>query len=231
MCLYGDPNLPRKVVQNVINFIHDFLISVFIPSLKKDILLILKRENISNSILYEINQCFDQHSTIFESVETESKQFQLLRQRGFIDFKKLTIGTSLEETIVENDILLVPKTVHGVYIPLRESLKFFLEIPGLFNQILDYIKKLMQESNILTNIMQGDLWINKYSNDLSNDIFLPLYIFFDDLEVGNPLGSHAGANKFAAIYASIACLPPHIASRLDSILFSSLMYSSDKVKF
>lgn len=79
--------------------------------------------------------------------------------------------------------------------------------------------------------MQGDLWINKYSNDLSNDIFLPLYIFFDDLEVGNPLGSHAGINKFAAIYASIACLPPHISSRLDSIIFSSLMYSSDRVKF
>lgn len=34
----------------------------------------------------------------------------------------------------------------------------------------------------------------------------------------------------AAIYASIACLPPNIASRLDSILFSSLLYSSDKVE-
>lgn len=117
LCLYGDPNLPRKIVDDVMKFIHDFLISIFVPSLKSDILSILKRENISNSVLYEINQCFDQHGKIFETVDTESKRFHLLRQRGFIDFKKFPIGITLEEKIVDNDAVLLPETVHGVYIP------------------------------------------------------------------------------------------------------------------
>ena len=46
--------------------------------------------------------------------------------------------------------------------------------------------------------------------------------------MGNALGSHAGTNKFGAIYAAIACLPPHIASKLCSIIFSALFYTSDK---
>lgn len=34
LSLYGDPNLPRQVVGDVINFIHDFLLNIFVPSLK-----------------------------------------------------------------------------------------------------------------------------------------------------------------------------------------------------
>lgn len=131
---------------------------------------------------------------------------------------------------MKNNIVLVPRTLSGICIPLRESLKYFLEIPSSFNEIMQYVSKLKQETHILSNILQGDLWKNKYADKIRNDIVLPLYLFFDDLEVGNPLGSHAGINKFAAIYVSIACLPPHIASRLHAILFSSILYSSDKNK-
>ena len=118
--------------------------------------------------------------------------------------------------------------LYGVYIPLGESLKLFLEIPGLYRQIMQYIKKVSEESHIITNIIQADLWKKNYSQQFINDIIFPLYIFIDDLEVGNPLGSHAGTNKFAAVYATIACLPPHIASRLKSILFCTLARSEDK---
>ena len=52
------------------------------------------------------------------------------------------------------------------------------------------------------------------------EIILPLFIYSDDIEVGNLLGSRVGVNKFWAIYAFIACLPPNIASQLDLILFS-----------
>ncbi|OXU27802.1 hypothetical protein TSAR_006192 [Trichomalopsis sarcophagae] len=57
---------------------------------------------------------------------------------------------------------------------------------------------------------------------------LPIYLFNDDLEVGNAFGSHAGNLKFGALYASIACLPPRIASRLISIVLTLLVNSKDK---
>lgn len=70
----------------------------------------------------------------------------------------------------------------------------------------------------------------KICKNATNEIVLPLYIFFDDLEVGNPLGSHAGTNKFGIVYASIACLPPHIASKLNNIIFSTIFHAEDKKK-
>lgn len=117
--------------------------------------------------------------------------------------------------------------MYGINIPLQQSLKFFLEIPGILQQILDYIQQLSKPTEIITNIMQADLW-TKYAQKFAGEIVLPLYIYYDELEVRNALTSHAGTNKFGAVYASIACLPPHISSRLDSIIFSTLVYADEK---
>lgn len=67
------------------------------------------------------------------------------------------------------------------------------------------------------------------SND--NRIVFPLFLFFDDFECGNALGSHSGINKLGAIYALVPCLPPHMVSQLSSILLVSLFYSSDRKIF
>ena len=96
--------------------------------------------------------------------------------------------------------------MYGVHIQLRRSLKLFLEIPGMFNQILEYMQKLSKETNIITNIIQAELWTAKYSVQVLNDLVLPFYIFFDNLEVGNPLGSHSGKNKFCAVYGLLPAI-------------------------
>ena len=90
------------------------------------------------------------------------------------------------------------------------------------------MKTLSAEEYIKSNIIQANLWKNNYCEKFVNCVVLPLYIFYDDLEVGNPLGPHAGVNKFGAVYASIACLPAGIASKLNSILFTMLVRSQDK---
>lgn len=227
LMLYGNPALPRKIVDIVIDFIQNFIAAVYLPSLKKDVLEALKDENISGFSLFKLNQCFERHSKIFDAVSTEPKRFNLLRRKGYVDPQEFDLGFKFTEKLVGNDILLVPKTMK---VPLRNSLKLFLEIPGLFGQILGYMRNLSKESYIISNIIQSNLWSTVYSDITPETILLPLFIFYDDLEVGNPLGSHAGVNKFGAVYALIGCLPPNIASRLKSILFSTLVHISDKKK-
>lgn len=88
--------------------------------------------------------------------------------------------------------------------------------------------------------MQGSLWLEKYAQlhalkKLSGErplrsILLPLYIYFDEMEPGHALSSRAGTNKFGAVYASLACLPPYLASKLNSILFSTHAYAGDIAK-
>lgn len=60
---------------------------------------------------------------------------------------------------------------------------------------------------------------------------MPFKLFFDDFEARNALGSHAGVNKFGAVYGMIDCLPPKLKSKLDSIHLISLFYSEDRKDF
>lgn len=230
LTLYADPIIPRKIVQVFVDFMDSFIRNVFLSSIKKDILEALRNENISDSSRRAIDECFYKHSKIFEEVATEPKRFTFLKRKGFIDHEEFVVGQIFSQKCVGNEILLVPEVMYGIHVPLRKSLKLFLQIPGLLNKILQYIKDLSEEFTIITNIMQGDLWLKKYAKMFSKTIVLPLYVFYDELEVGNPLGSHAGKNKFGAVYVSLACLPPYIVSRINSIIFSTLVHAGDKKK-
>ena len=79
----------------------------------------------------------------------------------------------------------------------------------------------MQELQIntgdLTHFLQGSLWLLKYVPKNVGKLVIPLYLYFDEFEVGNALGSHAGEQKLGGVYVSIACLPPHLASKLSNI--------------
>ena len=230
LVLYGDSSLPRKIVQVVLDHLNDFICKAFIPTLQINITTILKRQNVPYSTITEIENCFNKYCNVLDNVKTEPKRFQILRTKGYIDPEEFMIGNTFGEDLVGNDLLIVPKKVYGTYVSLKKTMKLFLEIPGMFDQIMKYLQKLRQETHIITNIVQGGLWLEQYSKKFFNELVLPFYISYDDLEVGNALGSHAGMHKLGAVYASIACLPPHLASQLSSILFCMLVSSEDKKK-
>lgn len=54
---------------------------------------------------------------------------------------------------------------------------------------------------------------------------LPLFLYEDDFECGNPLGSHATLYKMSGI--SLPCLPPELRSKLDTIFLVQIAHSSD----
>lgn len=132
--------------------------------------------------------------------------------------------------LVNNKMLYVLEECSGVQIPLEKTFKLFLETPGIFRTIMDYVHSLSIEKHVITNIMQCDVWLDKFSQKSADFILLPFYIFVDEFESGNPLSGKAGKNKFAAVYAALACLPEKIASKLDSILFSTLIPVPEKKK-
>lgn len=224
--LYGNPGYPRKIVQTFMDFLNHFIRDVYLGSLKNEILQILQKSNLDIPF-DEIDDCFLRHSKIVDPFSSEHKRFNLLKTKGFFELEEFVIGETLTQKYIRNELRLVPKLMHGIHVPLRKTFKLFLEIPGILNQIINYINKLSNESHIISNILQADLWLRKYKN-ITDVLLLPFVIFYDDLEIGNPLGSQTGINKFGAVYATIACLPPNIASRLDSIIFSTLIYANDK---
>lgn len=52
-------------------------------------------------------------------------------------------------------------------------------------------------------------------------------MYYDDFQVNNPLGSHAGSQKLGAVYISFGCLPPELSSLIDNIFLASLFKTDD----
>lgn len=85
------------------------------------------------------------------------------------------------------------------------------------------------ECDTISNIVQSKYW--KECTSGINGIILPIVIYQDDFETGNPLGSHASIHKLSGIYASLPCLPPQFISKLDNIFLLQLNYSDDASYF
>lgn len=62
-----------------------------------------------------------------------------------------------------------------------------------------------------------------------NNIVIPIFLFYDDFEINNPLGSHASIHKLGAAYISLAGIPIEYRSKLENIFLSLLCHSSDRV--
>ncbi|XP_050063305.1 uncharacterized protein LOC126552640 [Aphis gossypii] len=64
-----------------------------------------------------------------------------------------------------------------------------------------------------------------------NDRLCDGMVVLEPKVVNNPLGSHAGVQKLGAVYVSLACLPPDLASTLESIFLVSLFKTDNKSFF
>lgn len=117
------------------------------------------------------------------------------------------------------------------FIPLRKVLINYLSIPSVLEEIIEYISKLENEKGEVSNVIQSDLWKNKKQLMGSDKFILPLFLYTDEFETGNVLGSHAGVHKLTAFYTSIACTPPWRASSLGSIFMLALFHASDRIMF
>ena len=69
----------------------------------------------------------------------------------------------------------------------------------------------------------------KYSG--TGKLVFPIFLFFDEWQTGNPLGSHVGEEKFGGVYVSLACLPPHLVAKLQKVFVYTIFHSKYLKKF
>lgn len=113
-----------------------------------------------------------------------------------------------------------------------KTLKSFLEIQGVFENILNYYESLNNSNNdLISNIVPAVHWKSKLNTN-SDNIHFPLLIFYDDFEIGNALGSLASIQKLGAVYATLPIVPPKYISTLENIFFSFTfsLFRSKKIR-
>lgn len=132
------------------------------------------------------------------------------------------------DTINPPEIAL--KRVEAQKFNLHIKLKQFLELPQVFNKIVSYIEKENASQDLIFSIYQGSLW-KDLSKSFGKKTVFPLFLFFDDFEPCNALGSRAGVYKIGAVYLTLACIPPEFSCYLENIFLAHIFYSSDRETF
>lgn len=221
--LYANQTLNRKVVQEFVLDMKDFLDNIFHHILNK----------ISNT-----DECFsivqqesEEMKKIFENLKSEFLRLKYFKScNTFIPATSFYIGcqTVLDNTSTPAKPGIKLKTDSGQKLSIKLKLKMFLEIPNVYDDILEFITQECSENNeVISSIVQGQLWKQLMIN-YKNKIFFPLILFYDDFEPCNPLGSRAVIYKVGAVYISFSCIPPEYASLLENIFLTQLFFTSDK---
>lgn len=90
------------------------------------------------------------------------------------------------------------------------------------------MKKLEIDQGHIQNFIQCKLWKNIKKKYHDEDIVLPCFVYHDDFEPDNPLGSNSGANKIACVFYTFPVFPQHLLSSTKYIFEALLFLSSLK---
>lgn len=154
----------------------------------------------------------------FKNLGTDYKRIECLKKlQIYTKPVPKTVGVSEDTKSVHGSVEMTLINRCSYMIPLRESLKSFLVVPNVLDDILHYEKAIYKDNVTLKHYKEENI--------------LPLTIYYDDFESGNPLGSHAGNQKIGVVYATISTIPPKFSSRLENIILAHIFYTADKTMF
>ncbi|XP_070517896.1 uncharacterized protein [Cardiocondyla obscurior] len=198
--------------------------SEYLALLKQKIMNILQNYDCAQNDIQEVQNMFNALENPFKNFTSEYMSFKhFSKSTNYIAPVPYEIGKIFCNKRKNNIMQGKYDAVYGQYVPLDSVLKKFFELPNILKDTLAYMSYLSKENSGLQNFIQGRLWFKKRKQYSKEDIVLSLFIYFDDFEVNNPLGSHSG--KLGAVYVSLPCLPPECRSLLKNI-FLVLLFDS-----
>lgn len=223
---YTYPEMPRKRVQNLVEDVTQFINGKAINILRETVLNNLKSEE---SIGTKIQAMFNSLKTPFLKLDSEYLRMKHFSSSGnLIQPLQYKIGEREEFREENGKQISVMVPVFAQYISLREIFQKFFELPGMYNDVIKYIRDLKSNSEIISNLIQADYWKEKCSL-FENETRIPLIVYFDDYETNNVIGSHSGVGgKCGAVYVYSPCLPIDCQSELRNIFLFGLFNSLDR---
>lgn len=214
---YANPDVSRSLVQDIMDK-SKFLYLQCNLVLKKVINELHHSKEISPEVNAKLLDTISAISNPFSGLESEHLRFKKLIERGAL-VKPVSFVSGRRGVT----------SVTGQFMSMKDKLRRFFELPKVLSTVKSYVNELEVESknSSISNFIQGEHWKAKRKNFVGKFV-LPLFWHFDDIELGNALGSHNNIHKLGAMYAKCPCLPPQFASLLENHFLVVLFHSSDR---
>ena len=167
-------------------------------------------------------------------MDTEHLQFKRFKELGtYIPPQQILLGEREEVRKKGNKMVLCKIPTSAEFVPIGSGLKQLFQLPDVYNQTIKYMKMLDSLSDkVVINFVQSKFWQELAKPFVhSRKLVMPIFLYFDDFQNNNALGSHAGIGKCGAVYISIPCLPDEFRSKLENIFTFCLFNTLDRKVF
>lgn len=236
--------LKMKLLKQILHLLADESVS------KKNSFDVLKTSFLNYSVVFKQlvqsgflspseNACFRDFVEFFSEapdvLKSEYRLKKILIEVGYyVESRDATIHTEKQLVYVNG----IPKMIDDDKIVklfnIAVMLKKFFSLPNSARDVLKYVVDLYKSCDgPVCNIIQSKFWKWHLSSceQTATILYLPVFVYFDDFEPLNVLGSHAGAYKIGAVYMGLPFLPSDIVSKLKYILPIALFFSEDRKFF
>lgn len=226
MALHNNNNFSRKDVFDILKHMDSFLIK---PLLKTFSCFAEYQFKNNSSVFNEFCTLLLMCNNCFESFNTDYLLNKWLKNEGYVEtINEFVINSQVVPTYSKGKLVNDQKNAKGIVMPIQFQMKKFFEQNDLLVNTLKFIKSL-EESSKIENFVQGKLW-KKKKEFYPNRHLIPYFLYLDDIEINNPLGSHAKVHSVCNVYYSFACLPEQ-ESKLRNIFLAAVLKSTDIKEF
>ncbi|XP_026290847.2 uncharacterized protein LOC113215432 [Frankliniella occidentalis] len=222
--LSGDKTLPRSYVQKFIFDVTSLLKCT--SSIALRVTEVMKSCKASPTDIEEVHKLFQFLLNPFEELQSEYRRLKYFKStEAYIAPQPYEIGSIKVMRRSKGTVNLKRRPVYGQHVNLPLMLTKFFELPDAFSSTIAYVNSLdLNEDDYIYNYVQCPSFkakAAKFKN--AGEVVLPLFAFFDDLELNKDLSPHS--KKIGAFYAKVACLTPEFQSALSNIFLCLLFLS------
>lgn len=107
------------------------------------------------------------------------------------DFEEFTINDEVSNVYSRGQVSINTKETTGVLLPIAFQFRKVFECDDLLLKTIIKMNKISRHSCSYTNFIQGQLWKEKSKfHSQAGRIAIPFFLYIDEAEINNPLGSH-----------------------------------------
>lgn len=219
--LHNNNNFTRVDIISIQTGIVDSIIAPVVSMLKAVINDEIK-EPISRGKFHRVTSVIE---NTFQYCNSEYRLIDWLKKNDFLcNIYQFTINKEICPVQYIGESVYDEKNTTGALLPLKFQFKKYFEQGDNFKK--QYTKLNLyknNESTSMENFVQGNLW--KKKGFQPNKICIPFFLYTDEFEINNPLGSHSNFHSVSAFYYSFPL--EDNCSKLSNIYLAALIKHVD----